>query len=120
MHLQDYVPGTKASSSGSLFPRRGGGTYHIAERRAGLLPDVRMPGRAIAWMFAALNTVEPAILDRETATLVEHDKTWHEERRPILEDRVHARLGELSSRLAMPTGSTMRSAPVTYSADGSR
>jgi glutathione S-transferase len=50
-------------------------------------------------MFAALNTVEPPILDRGIATLVERDKTWYEERLPILEDRVRVRLGELSSRL---------------------
>ena len=74
--------------------------FHIAQRHAGLLPDdanARM--RAIAWMFAALNTVEPPILDREIATLVERDKSWYQERQPILDDRVHVRLGELSSRL---------------------
>jgi len=74
--------------------------FHIAERHAGLLPDdANARARAITWMFAALNTVEPPILDREIATLVEHDKTWYEERLPILEDRVRVRLGELSSRL---------------------
>ena len=73
---------------------------HIAERHAGLLPDdADARARAITWMFAALNTVEPPILDREIATLVEHDKTWYEERLPILEDRVRVRLGELSGRL---------------------
>jgi glutathione S-transferase len=50
-------------------------------------------------MFAALNTVEPPILDREIATLLEHDKTWYEERLPSVEDRVRVRLGDLSSRL---------------------
>ena len=50
-------------------------------------------------MFAALNTVEPPIVERGMAMLLEHDKTWYEERLPILEDRVRARLGELSSRL---------------------
>src|ERR1700693_3252367 len=74
--------------------------FHIAERHAGLLPDgANARARAITWMFAALNTVEPPILDLATTSLVEHDKTWYEERLPILEDRVHVRLGELSSRL---------------------
>ena len=50
-------------------------------------------------MFAALNTVEPPIVDRAMATLLERDKTWYEERLPILEDRVRVRLDELSSRL---------------------
>ena len=75
--------------------------FHIAERYAGLLPgDANARARTISWMFAALNTVEPPILDREFATLLERDKTWYAERLPILEDRVHGRLGELSSRLA--------------------
>jgi glutathione S-transferase len=50
-------------------------------------------------MFAALNTVEPPILDRGIATLVERDKTWYEQRLPIVEDRIRDRLGELSRRL---------------------
>jgi glutathione S-transferase len=74
--------------------------FHIAERHAGLLPDdANARARAITWMFAALNTVEPPILDREIATLLEHDKIWYEERLPILEDRVCVRLGDLSGWL---------------------
>ena len=74
--------------------------FHIAERHAGLLPnDANARARAIAWMFAALSTVEPPIVDRSMAILVERDKTWHAERLPILEDRMHARLSELSIRL---------------------
>jgi glutathione S-transferase len=74
--------------------------FHIAAHHAGLLPDdANARARAIAWMFAALNTVEPPIVERGMATLVERDKTWYEERRPILEDRVRVRLGQLSSRL---------------------
>ena len=74
--------------------------FHIAERHAGLLPDdANARARAINWMFAALSTVEPPILDREIPTYAERDKTWYEERLPILEDRVRERLGDLSSRL---------------------
>jgi glutathione S-transferase len=74
--------------------------FHIAERHAGLLPDdPNARARAIGWMFAALNTVEPPIVDREMATYLDRDKTWYEERRPLLEDRVRTRLDELSSRL---------------------
>src|SRR6187397_1227954 len=73
---------------------------HIAERHAGLLPDEpNARARAIAWMFAALNTVEPPIVERSMAALFDRDKAWHEERLPILENRVRVRLGELSSRL---------------------
>jgi glutathione S-transferase len=73
---------------------------HIAERHAGLLPDdANARARAIAWMFAALNTVEPPIFDRAIAMIVEHDKPWHQERLPMLDERVLVRLGDLSSRL---------------------
>ncbi len=74
--------------------------FHIAERHAGLLPrDAKARARAIAWMFSALNTVEPPILDREVASLLERDKPWFEARQPFLEQRVRVRLSELSSRL---------------------
>ena len=73
---------------------------HIAERHAGLLPDdANARARAITWMFAALGTVEPPIVDLEIARLVERDKTWFEQRLPLVEDRIRNRLGELSARL---------------------
>ncbi|MET0597525.1 MAG: glutathione S-transferase family protein [Mesorhizobium sp.] len=74
--------------------------FHIAERHAGLLPDDAIArARAITWMFAALSTIEPAIVEREMAVLLERDKPWHAERLPILDDRVRGRLRALSSRL---------------------
>jgi glutathione S-transferase len=74
--------------------------FHLAERHAGLLPeDANARARAIAWMFAALNTMEPPIVERGMAWLLERDKTWYGERMVMLEDRVHVRLRELSSRL---------------------
>src|SRR3990170_4382580 len=74
--------------------------FHIAERHGGLLPDdANARARAITWMFAALSTLEPPIVDREIATLLERDETWYKHRLPIVEDRIRARLGELSGRL---------------------
>jgi glutathione S-transferase len=74
--------------------------FHIAERHAGLLPeDANARTRAIAWMFSALSTVEPPILELATARLLEGDKPWSNERLPLVEDRVRKRLGELSPRL---------------------
>ena len=73
---------------------------HIAERHGGLLPgDDNARARAIAWMFAAKSTVEPVIVEREAAVLLECDKGWYEERLPILDDRVRVRLRDLSARL---------------------
>ncbi|MFM0127053.1 glutathione S-transferase family protein [Paraburkholderia sediminicola] len=74
--------------------------FHIAERHAGLLPDdANARARAITWMFAALNTVEPPILDLQTTRFLEGDKTWYDERLPLVKDRIRDRLGELSDHL---------------------
>jgi glutathione S-transferase len=73
---------------------------HIAERHPGLLPDdAHARARAIAWMFAAVSTMEPPIVDREIVRLLEGDKTWYEQRLPLVEERIRKRLGELSARL---------------------
>ena len=73
---------------------------HIGERYAGLLPgDPKARARAIAWMFAAVNTVEPPILELVTAKIFEADKPWAKDRLPLVEDRVRERLKQLSARL---------------------
>jgi len=73
---------------------------HIAERHAGLFPeDENARARAITWLFAALSTVEPPILELGTARLVEGDEPWSAQRMPLVEDRVRNRLGQLSRRL---------------------
>ena len=74
--------------------------FHIAERHTGLLPnDANARARAITWMFAALNTVEPPILELATARLLEGDKPWSAERLPLVADRVRDRSKQLSVRL---------------------
>jgi glutathione S-transferase len=74
--------------------------FHIAEHRAGLLPDeTNARARAITWMFAALNTVEPPILDLQTIRFQERDQPWYEQRLPMVENRIRQRLRELSDRL---------------------
>ena len=73
---------------------------HIAERHAGLLPDeANARARAITWMFAATNTVEPPILELQNAVLLERDRPWNAERLPVVKDRVRDRLKQLSARL---------------------
>ena len=74
--------------------------FHIAERYSGLLPaDADARARAITWMFAALSTVEPPILDLTIAKIVERDKPWAKERLPLVEERIRNRLKQLSDRL---------------------
>jgi len=74
--------------------------FHIAEHHAGLLPrEEKARARAIAWLFAALNTVEPPIVELAAAMILEHNRSWYEERLPILHDRVRARLDDLSRHI---------------------
>jgi glutathione S-transferase len=73
---------------------------HIAEHHAGLFPDeADARARAIAWMFAAVNTVEPPILELVTAKILEGDQPWAEERMPLVKERIRERLGQLAARL---------------------
>src|SRR5215469_15242117 len=73
---------------------------HIAEQHAGLLPiDSNARARAITWMFAAVNTVEPPILELVIAKIVEGDKPWAAERLPLVQNRIRNRLQQLGDRL---------------------
>lgn len=98
IHPFGQIP-TYEEGSLSLF-ETGSIVLHVAERHAGLLPrypDAR--ARAITWMFAALNTVEPPILELATAIIFERDKPWSEERLMMIKARVRTRLDQLSARL---------------------
>ena len=73
---------------------------HLAERHAGLFPaDPDARARAIMWMFAALNSVEPSILDLQNAKFAEGDKPWAAERMPLVLDRIRGKLKQLAARL---------------------
>ena len=73
---------------------------HLAQRQGGLLPeDADARARAIAWMFAALNTVEPPIVEFGMSKVLEGDRPWFEQRQPMLAERVRTRLAQLSARL---------------------
>ncbi|WP_395443992.1 glutathione S-transferase family protein [Caulobacter sp. UC70_42] len=74
--------------------------FHIAERHAGLLPgDANARARALTWMFAAVSTVQPPIVEFGMATILERDKPWFAARQPMLEQSVRARLDQLAERL---------------------
>ncbi|MBY5337722.1 glutathione S-transferase family protein [Rhizobium leguminosarum] len=74
--------------------------FHIGERHAGLLPDdANARARALTWMFAALNTVEPPIFDRVLVMILDRDKPWYDQRLSALEDSIRKRLSDLSRRL---------------------
>ncbi len=74
--------------------------FHIAETRPGLFPkDANARSRAITWMFAALSTMEPPIVELSMSFLFDKEKSWFAERHPKLQDNVRVRLGELSNYL---------------------
>lgn len=73
---------------------------HVAGQHPGLMPVAPTArARAVEWAFAALNTVEPPIMDHAIATLFEADKPWSKPRLPAVKARIDERLGELSDRL---------------------
>jgi glutathione S-transferase len=98
--LQPFGQIPTYEEGGLVLFESGAIVLHLAERHAGLLPDdADARARAIAWMFAALNTVEPPIVEREQAPYIEGDKPWHAARLPLLDDRIRVRLEQLSRRL---------------------
>lgn len=98
LHPFGLIP-TYEDEEVSLF-ESGAILLHLAERHPGLLPqDAAARGRAIAWTFAALSTVEPPILELTTARVFERDEPWAAARTPLVEDRVRERLGLLAAHL---------------------
>ncbi|MDX8447645.1 glutathione S-transferase family protein [Mesorhizobium captivum] len=98
--LQPFGQIPTYEEGGLVLFETGAIVLHIAEHHAGLLPDdANARGRAISWMFYALNTVEPPILDLQIAKFAERNESWHERRLPMVHDRIRGRLGELSVRL---------------------
>ena len=97
LHPFGQIP-TYAEGDLALF-ETGAIVLHIAEHHAGLFPDdANARARAITWMFAALNTVEPPILELVTAKCAEGDKPSAGERLPLVNDRIRDRLTQLSAR----------------------
>lgn len=98
IHPFGQIP-TYEEGSLALF-ETGAIVFHLAERYPGLLPEDRdARARAIMWMFAALNTIEPVIQDLSIAKIHEGDRPWAEARLPLVKDRIRARLDPLSARL---------------------
>jgi glutathione S-transferase len=74
--------------------------FHIAERFPGLFPkDADARARAVMWMFAALSTVEPPIVDREVVEYLEDGRSWQGERFAMVDERIRGRLNQLAAHL---------------------
>ncbi len=98
LHPFGQIPTYEAG--GLVLFETGAIVLHIAERHAGLLPDdADARARAVMWMFAAVNTVEPPVVEMGIARLMEGDKPWAAARLPLVQERARDRLGQLSRRL---------------------
>lgn len=98
--LQPFGQIPTYEAGGLVLFESGAIVLHIAERHAGLLPpDPEARARAIAWIFAAVSTVQPPIVERERSSLLERGEPWFAARQPALEHEVRRRLEDLSQRL---------------------
>lgn len=98
--LQPFGQIPSYEEDGLVLFESGAIVLHVAGRHPGLLPDDRQDrARVVSWLFAALNTVEPPIVERSAAWLAERDRPWYAERLTMLDDRVRTRLVELAAAL---------------------
>lgn len=98
--LQPFGQIPTYEEDGLVLFESGAIVHHIALSRPGLLPqDPQARARAVAWMFAALSTIEPPIVERSAALIFERDQPWYEARNPIIETRIRTRLTDLATRL---------------------
>ena len=73
---------------------------HLAIEDERLLPFDRNPRmRSVAWMIAALNSIEPIILQLLAIDIFNRGQEWTRERRPQVVEFLEARLGKLSDAL---------------------
>lgn len=85
------------AEEGLVLFESGAIVLHLADRHPGLLPqDMAGRARAKAWVFAAIDTVEPPIWDWDLSRMLESREPWHPRRQPMLEARIRQRLGDLA------------------------
>lgn len=74
---------------------------HIAEQSEALMPgDAAGRARVQTWLFAALNSIEPAVQQLTEIDLFHDGEAWTRQRRPQVEDFVKSRLAALATWLA--------------------
>jgi glutathione S-transferase len=98
--LQPFGQIPTFEEDGLVLFESGAIVLHVAQTRPGLLPaDAAARARALSWLFAALDTVEPPIWEFDMADMIEGHEDWHSHRLPMLKERVRTRLGQLADRL---------------------
>jgi glutathione S-transferase len=98
--LQPFGQVPVLEDDGLVLFESGAIVLHIAERSPALLPaDPTLRARARAWVFAALNSIEPPLQHLAEIDLFNADQGWAKARRPAVLERVKARLGDLTAAL---------------------
>lgn len=74
--------------------------HHVAQRCEALMPaDPASRARVTAWMFAAMNTIEPHVLNLVAIDLFHAEEDWAKARRPAAVEMVQKRLQDLATAL---------------------
>ncbi|MGN6496391.1 MAG: glutathione S-transferase family protein [Tsuneonella sp.] len=91
-----------AMRDGAIHLFESGATLlHLGEKSAALLPASGQPrADVISWLFAAFNSVEPALFEFTNVNLFAREEEWAKLRRPSLEEFIGRRLAPLEKRLA--------------------
>jgi glutathione S-transferase len=98
--LQPFGQVPAYEEDGLVMFESGAIVLHIAERSDALMPaEASARERVKTWMFAALNSVEPAIQNLAEIDLFNANEEWAKMRRPAVVERVKARLSCLASCL---------------------
>lgn len=98
--LQPFGQVPALEEDGLTMFESGAIVMHLAERSEILMPrDPVGRQRTKTWMFAALNSIEPQIMNLATIDIGNKDKDWARQRRPAVESAVLKRLADLSTWL---------------------
>lgn len=99
--LQPFSQVPTFEEDGLALFESGAIVLHVGERCEALLPtDGAGRARAITWLFAALNTVEPPIQQLAVIDFFHPEESWARQRRPGAVADIQQRLDQLAAWLA--------------------
>jgi len=97
---QPFGQAPAIEDDGLILHESGAIALYIAEKSEALMPKDRVGReRATAWVFSALNTIEPAVQELGSIIFFHKDAAWAKERRPQVEEFLRLRLGQLANAL---------------------
>lgn len=97
---QPFGQAPAIEEDGLVLHESGAIALYIGEKSEALMPKDRIGReRATAWVFSALNSVEPSVQELGGIIFFHKDAAWAKERRPQVEQFVRLRLGQLANAL---------------------